>query len=208
MGRNFNGLRGTIGLCLLVGASLALPAHADTLADIELAERTGWSNPDAGLALLRTVEPSVRRETERVELLTVRGMLAVDKREDGEAKADLERLQAMGKRGNGAATRASQVLRAHMYTQSDDFESGREKLRSLTTQSMDTPTERYRLEMVRGRALHFLDEQESATRSYETALDLARAMHSVPRELRALHRLASFNANTGNLDRASALLEP
>jgi tetratricopeptide (TPR) repeat protein len=60
--------------------------------------------------------------------------------------------------------------------------------------------------MLRGRVLHFTGDHESAARAYESAVDIARAMHSNPRELRVLQRLTGFYATSGNLERAAQTL--
>lgn len=190
-------------LCL---ALVAPRVHAAESDDIDRAEVLGWTDPDAALELLERVEPSVQTDAQLTELLTVRGMAYADKHQDVQAKRVIERLDSMGGRGLASATRASRIVRAHLMCLSDDFDGAREEIKDISATETDTPVEKFRLEMVRGRALHFLGERESATRSYESALDIAREMRSPRRELRALQRLTGLYASMGNLDRAERYL--
>jgi diguanylate cyclase (GGDEF)-like protein len=191
------------GLLLVLAA---FPARGDELADIDRAEQIGWTDPEAALELIREIQPSVQSDEELVELLTVRGILRIDKRQDQEAEEIAKQLESMGKRGNTAAERASHVVRAHLLCQSDNIDAARAELKQLAASATDPLRERFRIEVLRGSVLEFIGEQESAVRSYEGALDIAREMNSVPHELRALHRLVNFNVRSGNLDRASQQL--
>lgn len=192
---------------LLLACLAAAPVRASELADIDRAEQVGWTDPETALELLQAIQPSVQRDEDLVQLLTVRGMLLIDTRRDHEAEDIIQQLQAMGKRGFADAERASHVVRAHLRCQSDNIDAARAELKALSTGAADSPRERFRIEVLRGAVLEFIGEQESAARSYEGALDLAHEMKSVPHELRALQRLVNFNVRTGNLDRATQLLE-
>jgi diguanylate cyclase (GGDEF)-like protein len=198
--------RSLIGGLLLVLLA-AFPAHGGEIEDIDRAEQLGWTDPEAALELIQKIQPSVQNDEELVELLTVRGILRIDKRQDQEAQEISGQLEAMGKRGLVAAERASHVVRAHLMCQSDNIDGARAELKMLETTATDSMRERFRIEVLRGAVLEFIGEQESAARSYEGALDLAREMKSVPHELRALQRLVNFNVRANNLDRASQQLE-
>src|SRR5690349_14313270 len=191
----------------LLLAVFAFSAHGGELLDIDRAEQIGWTDPEAALELIQKIQPSVQSDEELVELLTVRGILRIDKRQDQEAQEIAGQLEAMGKRGLVAAERASHLVRAHLMCQSDNIDGARAELKMLETTAADSMRERFRIEVLRGSVLEFIGEQESAVRSYEGALDLAREMTSVPHELRALQRLVNFNVRANNLDRASQQLD-
>jgi diguanylate cyclase (GGDEF)-like protein len=188
--------------CLLL-VLLAFPARGGEIADIDRAEQLGWSDPEAALELIQKIQPSVQSDEELVELLTVRGILRIDKRQDQEAKEIAEQLASMGKRGLVAAERASHIVRAHLMCQSDNIDGARAELKQLETGTADSMRERFRIDVLRGSVLEFIGEQESAVRSYEGARDLAREMKSVPHELRAQQRHVKYNKRSGNLDRAT-----
>jgi len=192
---------------LLFVMLVAFPVHGGELVAIDHAEQVGWTDPEAALALIQKIQPSVQNDEDLVELLTVRGILRIDKRQDQEAEEIAKQLESMGKRGLVAAERASHVVRAHLLCQSDNIDAARTELKLLAADAADSPREKFRIEVLRGTVLEFIGEQESAARSYEGALDLAREMESVPHELRALQRLVNFNVRAGNLDRASQQLD-
>src|SRR5690242_19410843 len=93
---------GPVVACLLF-VLLAFPARGGEIADIDRAEQLGWSDPEAALELIQIIQPSVQSDEELVELLTVRGILRIDKRQDQEAKEIAEQLASMGQRGLVAA---------------------------------------------------------------------------------------------------------
>ncbi len=190
---------------LLLAWLAAPPVRAGELADIDHAEQVGWTDPESALDLLQKIQPSVQGDEDLVQLLTVRGMLLVDKRLDHDAGEIVRQLQSMGKRGLADAERASHVVRAHLLCQSDNIDAARAELKQLATSETDSPRGRFRIELLRGAVLEFIGEQASAARSYEGALDLAREMHSLPHELLVVQRLVNFYVRTGNLDRASQI---
>src|SRR5689334_16098925 len=83
-------------LCICTGPAVA--ADSDPL---DKAEHIGWSDPDAGLALLDTAQADIQSDAALAQLLTLRGTLLVDERRDAEAKAIAQQLEDMGKRGLG-----------------------------------------------------------------------------------------------------------
>jgi len=179
---------------------------AGDLDEVDRAEHLGWTDPQAGLAILDVAQPAIQSDSALAQLLTVRGMLLVDERRDAQAK-DVERqLQDMGKRGSPVGERAAHFVRAYQLSQTEDYEGARRELREVPVDSAESPAERFRLEILRGSVFQLVGQQELASHSFEMALDVARDMHSVPRELRALHRLVLFNVRVGNPERAAQLL--
>jgi diguanylate cyclase (GGDEF)-like protein len=190
-------------VCLWAAAAAA---RAGDLDDIERAEQVGWRDPDTALAMLDTAQATVQSDAALVQWLTVRGMLLVDRRSDRDSDAVIMRLRTMGERGLPAAARAGHFLHAYQLSQTEDYDGARTELRDLPADSMESAPERFRFELLRGSVFQFVGQQELAIHSFETALDVAREMRSVPRELRALHRLVLFLVRVGNTERAAQLL--
>lgn len=190
-------------LLLLSFAAVSAQTGVD---DIDRAEVAGWADADAGLAMLERAQPLIQSDEAMVQLLTVRGMLFVDKRQDRDARQIAQRLEAMGDRGLAAAASSAHFVRAYLLNQSDDIEAARRELEGVKAGAADPALERFRLEILRGSVLAFVGEQEAAMHSFEVALDTAREMRSVPRELRALQAQVDFQVRIGNLERAVQLL--
>ena len=199
------GLARLLFVGLLLAWLTAPSVRAGELSEIDRAEQIGWTDPETALDLLQKIQPSVQHDEDLVQLLTVRGMLLVDTRQDHDAEEIIRQLQGMGKRGLAGAERASHVVRAHLLCQNDSIDAARAELKELATSTTDSPRERFRIELLRGAVLEFIGEQASAARSYEGSLDLARDMRSVPHELLAVQRLVNFYVRNGNLERASQL---
>jgi diguanylate cyclase (GGDEF)-like protein len=196
-------------VCLLLAtASLTARAEPSILAtQLRRAEQLGWFDPDAALALLDTLQSQVQGEQTEVEALTLRGFADVDSRRDHEAQQTIDRLQALANQGLVAADLSRHLVRAYLLRQSDRYEDARAELDSIDPTSVQTDLDRYRLEYLRGCVLRFLGQHEVALLSFEHALDIANAMHSVPYTIHTMLTSSQFLLRIGNLDRASAQLK-
>jgi diguanylate cyclase (GGDEF)-like protein len=183
----------------------AAPAHGQSAVDTEIdrAEVMGWSDPDAALKLLDRAQTSVRQDDTLIRLLTVRGLLFVDNREDVGARAIIDRLRSMQGSAGMSSMVASHIVQAYLLCQSDEYARARAELDAIPFTAPATPLEQYRLEMLRGAVMRFLGQHEAALMASEQAFDIAHAMKSPSRELRAMMQMTLLYVRVGNLDRAS-----
>ncbi len=195
--------------CLLVTAA-HLTAQAEPALiswEVQRAEQLGWFDPDASLALLDTVQPQIRGERAEVEVLTLRGFAYVDSRRDQQAQQSIDRLRQLARQGSRAADFSAHLVRAYLLRQSDRYEDARAELDSIDSNSVQSDLDRYRLEYLRGCVLRFLGQHEATLLSFEHALDIANAMHSVPYTIHTLLTASQFLLRIGNLDRAASQLK-
>ena len=191
----------TVGLLLT-----ATLARSGELTDIARAEQVGWSDPDAAIAMLDGAPAHPEDPAAVVQALLIRGTLFADTRQDTEALAVANQLEAMGRTGVHGAGTASHLVRAYLLCHSDRFTEAQAELRLLDADESGSAIERFRLEILRGNILHFVGEQEAALVAYERALDLARSASSSARESRALVKIAQLHTLNGHLDKAIQLL--
>ena len=108
-------------------------------------------------------------------------------------------------------TPKSPIATHHAYAASTSLPASSAKTRTELSQvdidSLAAPAERYRVSILRGNILRTLGQAEAALPFLERALDLAHEMRDDTRSLHAMLWLARIYTNTGNLDRASSLLE-
>jgi diguanylate cyclase (GGDEF)-like protein len=173
--------------------------------DIDQAEQLGWSDPEKALQRLDQLEPTGPDIATLEQLLTVRGFLLIDTRQDDAARALIERLYELGRR------RASMSLAAHMvqtyqFTQHDQVKRAVAELGKIEPDATMPLLTLYRLESLKGWVLRFTGQHEAAVSAYERAIDIADSMHSWPRKIDALVHLATVQERTGNLDGAAAQL--
>lgn len=184
-------------------------ARTDALAaNLQRAERLGWFDPEASLALLDTLQPQIQGGgPAEIEWLTLRGFAYIDSRQDQHAHDTLERLNTLARQGSRAADFSRHVLNAYLLRQSDHFEPAKLELDSIDPVSVQSDLDRYRLEHLRGCVLRFLGQHEAALLAFEHALDIANAMHSAPYAIHTMLTSSQFLLRIGNLDRAAAQLE-
>src|SRR5947209_2192481 len=124
-------LRTGLACLLLAGASVTAQAEPSTIhLEVRRAERLGWFDPGASLALLDTLQPQIHDEQTEVEVLTLRGFAAIDSRRDEQAQQTIERLQALADQGLGVADFSRHLVRAYFLRQSDRYEAARAELDS------------------------------------------------------------------------------
>jgi diguanylate cyclase (GGDEF)-like protein len=188
---------------LLLSATLAWSGEP---ADMARVEQVGWSDPDAAVAMLGSVQANPGNQSEFVQSLLIRGTLYADTRQDAEVLAVVRQLEALEQSGLHSAGPASHLVRAYLLCQSDRFSEARAELRRLEGATFGSAIEGFRIEILRGIILRFVGEQELALAAYERALDLARSAGNRPRESRALVRIAQLHTLNGRLDKATQLL--
>jgi tetratricopeptide (TPR) repeat protein len=138
--------------------------------------------------------------------LTVRGLLYVDNRQDGDAHAVIERLRSMGQGGVSSAGLAAHLVRAYSLSQNDQFDSARTELGFFKDDANASGPARFRAQLLRGTVLLYLGQPESALQAYEKALDSAEALSSAPRQLRVMRKRTQLFIGAGNLPKATAQL--
>ena len=191
--------------CSLWAAFGVSAAYGQSTVDLEIdrAEQLGWADAEAALKLLDGTQHSVRQNGTLVHLLTVQGLLQVDNRKDANARTIIERLRSMQGEAQLAALLASRFVQAYLLCQSDEYARAKTELDFIPPNAGGTALERYRLAMLRGAVLRFLAQHEEALIATEQALDIAQAMSSPSRELRAMMQMTLLYVKVGNLDRAS-----
>jgi diguanylate cyclase (GGDEF)-like protein len=173
---------------------------------IDHAEQLGWVDPQAALSQLSDLPSAPRTDASLVELLTVRGLLYVDNRQDGDAHAVIERLRSMGQGGVSSAGLAAHLVRAYSLSQNDQFDSARTELGFFKDDANASGPARFRAQLLRGTVLLYLGQPESALQAYEKALDSAEALSSAPRQLRVMRKRTQLFIGAGNLPKATAQL--
>lgn len=190
----------------LLAWSLASHGQGAVLQDIDRAEQAGWSDPENALQMLRRLESRTMKVQALEELLTVRGLLLVDTRQDAQTQQIVQRLDDMG-RQSPMATMDAHIVRAYSFCQQDHLAQAVAELRQINPDSATPILTRYRVQTLRGSVYRFTGQHEDAIVAYERAIDIADAMHSRPRKVAALVRLAWVLEQTGNLDGAVTQLQ-
>lgn len=196
--------------CVLLLCSLISPGQAGVpqkarIEDVDRAEQLGWSDPDKALPKLDQLEATGPDAATLEQLLTVRGFLLVDTRQDGPARSLIEHLYALG-RQSASMRLAAHMVQAYEFSQHDQVRQAVAELSHIEPDTTTPPMTLYRLETLKGSVLRFTGQHEAAVSAYERAIDIADSMHSRPRKVYALVRLVFVQERTGNLEGAAAEL--
>jgi diguanylate cyclase (GGDEF)-like protein len=194
-----------IAASLLLGGALTCHAQTSDLADIDQAEVLGWSDPGRATQLLDQAESRNATGARLEEIWVVRGQIAVDTRKDDATATAVARLLQMGAHSPSARLDA-RVLQIYLLCQQDQYDRAALELKSIDSNIPHSTLAGYRLESLRGTVLGFLGRHEAALLAIERALDIARSMPSLPREVDAQVRMSRLWMATGNLAAAQAAL--
>jgi diguanylate cyclase (GGDEF)-like protein len=175
------------------------------LEDIDRAEQLGWSDPEKALQRLAQLESATSDLPALEQLLTVRGFLLVDTRQDEAARTLIERLYELG-RQHPAAKLAAPMVRTYQLNQHDQVKQAVAELGKIEPDATTPALTLYRLESLKGSVLRFTGQHEAAVLAYERAIDIADSMRSRPRKVAALVHLVFVLAKTGNLQGAATRL--
>lgn len=186
-------------------AGAGVPQRAE-IADVDRAEQLGWSDPEKALPKLEQLEATGPDTVTLEQLLTVRGFLLVDTRQDEAARALIEHLYELG-RQSAPMRLAGHMVQAYEFSQHDQVTQAAAELSHIEPDATTPPIALFRLESLKGSVLRFTGQHEAAVLAYERAIDIAEAMHSRPRKVYALVHLVYVQERTGNLDGAAAQLK-
>ncbi|MDP9065951.1 MAG: diguanylate cyclase, partial [Pseudomonadota bacterium] len=167
-------------------------------------EMLDWADPERAAQILSAGPGPDELRSSAVEALEVRGMIYTDVHRDAEVEATIGRLQALGRAGNTGATAAEHYVRAYSLYQRDQYAAASVEIRHVTIDALHSPTEQYRMAILRANILRTLGQAEAALPFLEQALDVAQDMHDDARRLHAILWLGRLYADTGNFDRALA----
>src|SRR6202790_5664530 len=198
---------GSIGAFFFLSATIASGAAAEsTFADqLEMLE---WSDPERAAQIVDAAPPlSPDSSALEIELLEIRGMVYADSARDADVDAVVKRLDDIARAGDEKAVRAGHFVRAYAARQHNQFAAAESELKGIEINSIRTDTERFRMLSLRGHVLRVLGQDDASLPFLERALDLANKMHDEQRTLHAMLSLASIYTDSGNFDRASALLK-
>ena len=205
-------LVGVLGIAVYCGPVWSAP---DTVL-VDRLEMLDWTDPERAAQWVDRLAPDERRSPD-VGLLEVRGMVYADMHRDADVDAVVARLQAAaaaggagkaagaGRAGSGAAL-AARYVRAYALYQRSQYADARDALGATDLDAIESPTERYRVAILRGNVLRMVGSAEAALPFLERALDLAQEHHDEMRTLHARLWLARIFLNTENLDRAAEQL--
>jgi diguanylate cyclase (GGDEF)-like protein len=174
---------------------------------IDRIEMLDWTDPERAEKLLGSAPVTVDRKDSEVQMLEVSGMVYVDLRRDKNVDATIADLQALADNGDPSAVNAVHYVKAYSFYQNNQYAAAGTELSSVDIDSIASDTERYRFSILRGNTLRLLGQAEAALPYLERSLDIAHETHDDARVLHATLWLARIYLNTGNLERASALLE-
>jgi diguanylate cyclase (GGDEF)-like protein len=167
-----------------------------------------WSDPELAAQILDAAPPlSAASPAPDIEMLEIHGMVYANSARDDDVNALVQRLDAMAGKGDEAAARAARFVRAYSARQHREFATAETELKGIDLNSIRSDTERYRVLSLRGHVLRILGQDEAALPFLEQALDLANKMHDEQRALHAMLALARIYTDSGNFDRATALLK-
>jgi diguanylate cyclase (GGDEF)-like protein len=190
-----------------LSATSAFGAAAEPITAEQL-EMLEWSDPERAAQILDAAPPlSAASPTPDIEMLEIHGMVYANSARDGDVNALVQRLDAMAGAGDEAAARAARFVRAYSARQHREFATAETELKGIDLNSIRSDTERYRVLSLRGHVLRILGQDEAALPFLEQALDLANKMHDEQRALHAMLALARIYTDSGNFDRATALLK-
>ena len=194
--------RALIGL-LLASFAQANP-QAQPLPDLDRAELLSWIDAPAALQLLDRLPPASQTGDALIQSLMVRG-IASSGGDEKQAQAIVERLHELG-RTQASAEAASHLVKAQIYLHKDQYDRCEAELKRVGPEAALPAFERFRLESLRGTAHVFGGKIEAAVADLERARDLANSMHSTPRVIDAMIKLANLYGQTGNPARAASLV--
>ena len=201
-------VKGLLG-CALLFWSLVCQGQAGVqkarIEDVDRAEQLGWSDPEKALPKLDQLEATRPDAATLEQLLTVRGFLLVDTRQDGLARGIIERLNVLGRK-SASMRLAGQLVQIYQLSQHDKVKEAAAELSHIELEATAPPITLYRLESLKGSVLRFTGQYEAAVSAYERAIDIADSMHSRPRRVYAMVHLVYVQERTGNLDGAAAEL--
>ncbi len=196
-----------LALVWLFGWTAAAIGHASAEQSlIDRIEMLDWTDPERAEKLIDTAPVTVDRRDSEVQMLEVSGMVYVDLRRDQNVDTTIADLQTIADNGDASAVKAVHYVKAYSFYQHNQYAAAGTELSSVDIDSIASDTERYRFSILRGNTLRLLGQAEAALPYLEKSLDIAHEMHDDPRSLHATLWLARIYLNTGNLDRASALL--
>jgi diguanylate cyclase (GGDEF)-like protein len=198
----------TNALAWVMGIAMASGAAASGEQSLgDRIEMVDWSDPERAAQLIDAALTPVERRTADPQTLEVRGMVYADVHRDQDVDATLATLRSAAERGNKPAAVAEHYVRAYSLYQRDRFAAAGAEVGHIDIDSLASPTERYRVSLLRGNALRLLGQAEAALPYLEQSLDLAQEMHDDLRSLHAMLWLVRIYLNTGNLDHATVQLE-
>jgi len=129
----------------------------------------------------------------------------VDSRRDDDLQRTLARLRTL-QATEPSASVAYHYLTSYLLSQNDHFRQAVTELNAIDPKTVRTPLEQFHIELLRAAIAQLSGEHEAALVAGERALDIAQAMASSPRILRATTMVAQLFIRTNSLERASALL--
>ena len=191
-------------LCLVLAWAFPASAQAAPTPDLDRAEELSWLDPTAALQLLDKLQPAAQTGDVLVQWLMARGLAYADSKPE-QTQAIIRRLHDLGG-SRPSAEAASHMVRANLYTHTDQLDSADAELKSVGVDTNLPEFERFRLEALRGTAHMLLGKREAALSDYERARDLASAMHSPSRLVEAMTKLAGFYVTIEDLERATSLV--
>ncbi len=166
-----------------------------------------WSDPERAAQVIDAMPPPPQGGAPDTEMLEVRAMVFADVRRDASVNAMIEELGRRARAGDAAAVIAAKYVSAYALYQRDQYAAAGSVLDAVAMDAIPSPTERYRISILRGNTLRMVGQAEAALPFLEKALDIARDLHDDQRTLHAMLWLAHIYSNTGNLDRAAERLE-
>ena len=196
--------RGLLGLVVLFW-SLVCQGQTALLEDVDRTEQLGWSDPEKALPKLDQLELAGPDRAALEQLLTVRGFVLIDTRQDDAARALIEHLSALG-RERPSMRLAAHLVQTYQFIQHDQVKQAAVELGKIQPDAATPPVTLFRLESLKGSVLRFTGQYEAAVSAYERAIDIADSMHSRPRKVYALVHLVYVQERTGNLEGAAAQL--
>jgi diguanylate cyclase (GGDEF)-like protein len=191
-----------LALCSLLGWGVY--AHAAAIPDIDRAELLSWADAQSALRLLDEITPAAQSGKPLAQFLMVRGLADADVGGE-QAPAIIQRLHELG-RSEPSAEAAAHIVQANLFLHDDKFDRVATELKPIEADTTLPAFEQFRLQQLRGYMLMLTGHREDALSAYEKALDLAQAMQSVPRAIEAMIKLSALFINTGNPERADALI--
>jgi len=194
-----------LGLAAAGAAGGAAVAVEQSFAD--RVEMVDWSDPERAAQLIDAAPTPAERRAPEIQMLEVRAMVLSDVHRDLDVDATIARLQILAHQGDRSAAVAEHYVRAYSLYQRDQYSAADTELKRIDIESIASPAERYRVSVLHGNTLRMLGQAEAALPFLERGLDLAHEMRDETRGLHAMLWLTHIFMSTGNLERASALLE-
>ncbi len=191
-------------ICLLLASPARASAPVESIPDLDRAELLSWIDAPAALQLLDKLQPASQTGDTLIQWLMTCGIASVGG-DEKQARAVAERLHELG-RNQASAEAASHLVRAQIYLHEDQYDRSEAELNLVGPEATLPAFERFRLESLRGTAHVFRGQIEAAVADLERARDLANSMHSTPRMIDAMIKLANLYNQTGNLARAASLV--